>query len=335
MENPRRILIIQLKRAGDVLLTTPLAALAKRTWPRAQVDFLVDKAFAPLLGNNPAIDAARVYDRDRVLRTLMQIRAQKYDAVFDFQSSPRSAAAVLASGAAYTSGYRVPFWGRSYGYAVARPGEGVTVIEGKLSLLQPVAGRIHDVPAPQVFLTPEERRWAQEQRSHIQSRTLIGLVPTHRRASRRWQIASFAALARRLEEADCGVWLFWGPGERDYVEGLQRVTPAARLIPATSLRQMAALLAQCDGVVSNDNGPMHLAAAVGVPTVTVYGPTDPRAWNPGGSRHVAIQASGVSCVGCNLNACPFGHECMLEITPEKVFEACRGFLSRAPKETLV
>ena len=79
-------------------------------------------------------------------------------------------------------------------------------------------------------------------------------------------------------------------------------------------------------MTTNDNGPMHLAVAVGIPTVTIYGPTDPVAWNPGGARHQAIQALDVSCIRCNLNECPFGHECMTHVTPERGWEACKKVL---------
>ena len=368
MDNSQKILIIQLKRAGDIVLTTPVAALVKRRWPQAKVDFLVEKGFAPLLENNPSIDTVQVYDKDRSWQTLMRIRAQRYDQVFDFQSSPRSALAVLASGAAYTAGYQVPFWGRFYRQTVRRPGGSLSVVQGKLSLLEPVMGPVADAPLPQMFLSQEERLWAQtviisprptcgERASRTEgtgagegsldrsdmrypspppsplmgrgeANAVIGLVPTHRRTARRWYAESFGALARLLDQAGYAVWLFWGPGEREYVENIRQQAPHASMIPSTSLRQMAALLARCELVVSNDNGPMHIAAAVGVPTVTVYGPTDPHAWNPGGSRHIALQAAGLRCLGCNLNACPFGHECMRQVTPEQVLAACQDLLAR-------
>src|SRR4051812_19299577 len=121
MDNPQKVLIIQLKRAGDVLLTTPVAEILKRRWPEAQIDFLVEKAFAPLLENNPSIDTVERYDKTRVRQTLLRIRAQRYGRIFDFQSSPRSALVVLASGASSTAGYAVPFWGRCYRETVRRP----------------------------------------------------------------------------------------------------------------------------------------------------------------------------------------------------------------------
>ena len=86
MADPKKILIIQLKRAGDVLLTTPIPTLLKRRWPAARVDFLVDRAFAPLLEQHPAIDAVQIYQRNAKLQTLRRLRAERYDLIFDFQS---------------------------------------------------------------------------------------------------------------------------------------------------------------------------------------------------------------------------------------------------------
>src|SRR4051812_18921215 len=102
MDNPKSVLIIQLKRAGDVILTTPVAAVLKRRWPQTRVEFLTEKPFAPLLERNPSIDRVQVYDKRAIWGTLRRLRAQRYDRIFDFQSSPRSAIAVLASGAGAT-----------------------------------------------------------------------------------------------------------------------------------------------------------------------------------------------------------------------------------------
>src|SRR5262249_29832807 len=83
-------------------------------------------------------------------------------------------------------------------------------------------------------------------------------------------------------------------------------------------RQTAAILSRCDAVVTNDSGPMHLSVAVGTPTVTIYGPTWPASWNPGAPPHRWVPAEGLSCVGCNLDHCPYSHECMEWISPERV-----------------
>jgi heptosyltransferase-2 len=330
MDKPGKILLIQLKRAGDVLLTTPAAAVLKQRWPDVRIDFLVDAPFAPLVENHPAIDRICIYDRKQRLKTMAGLRSERYDWLIDFQSSPRSAQVAFASGAGITAGYKVPFWGRVYSKTLPRPGQDTSVVRGKIALIEHLLGETLSNLAPDLRLTAEEKAWSRKPEAS-ESRRIIGLVPTHRHASRRWHGESFAALAKTLHQAGYAVWLFWGPGERAEVEAVQKQAPDTWMIPATSLRQMAALFSRCELVVSSDNGPMHIAAAVGAPTVTIYGPTDPRAWNPGGPRDIALQAAGLRCLGCNLNTCPFGHECMSGVSPERVFSACQDLLTRSSR----
>ena len=125
--------------------------------------------------------------RKLVVPTLKRIRAEQYDYIFDFQSSPRSAVVSITSGAAHTAGYQVPFWGRFYKQTVRRPGSGLTVVQGKVTMLDAVLGPMGDVPEPQIFLRPEEKKWAEGVISSGK-RGIIGLIPTHRRC--------LAALAR-------------------------------------------------------------------------------------------------------------------------------------------
>jgi len=324
MDKPKRVLIIQLKRAGDVIVTTPILPALREAVPAVEIDFLVDKPFAPLLENNPDVHRVHVYDRKAPWMTWRELRAASYDWVLDFQSSPRSIMAGLMSGARLRAGYRVSFWGRLLNRSVKRPGASMSVTEGKMTLVRTLVPGIGAAGDRRVYLTPEERQWATGVMDDSSHGKTIGLVPTHRRASRRWGADSFGQLARLLTARGAAVWFFWGPGEKEYVETIAAQVPGSRLIPGTSLRQMAALLEQCHLVVTNDNGPMHLAVAARTPTVTLYGPTAPMAWNPGGPHHQVVQATGLTCLGCNMNECPFGHECMTWISPEKVLEAVQG-----------
>jgi ADP-heptose:LPS heptosyltransferase len=319
MKAPKKILAIQLKRAGDVVVATPVAPLLRERFPEAEIAFLVDKPFAALLHNNPFIDRVEVFDSNATWETWRRLAAERYDWVLDFQSSPRSVLAGLATGAPVRAGYAVPFWGRFFTASVPRPRGSQPVTQGKLSLVEALLGPVGRSPERRIFLEEPERAWAAALITPKPSgEGVIGLVPTHRHASRRWHGRQFAQLGRLLMERGFDVWWFWGPGEEAYVEALEREAPGSRRIPKTSFRQMAALFERCRLVISNDNGPMHLAVAAGVPTVTVYGPTDPVNWNPGGPRHTVVRAEGLSCLACNLNRCPFGHECMSLVSPEKV-----------------
>lgn len=328
MDQPKRILLIQLKRAGDVIVTTPIASALHRLFPEAQIDFLVDKPFAPLLAHNPDLHQVVVYDRKAVLKTWQTLRAASYDVIFDFQSSPRSILAGLLSGARVRAGYKVTFWGRFLTHAMKRPGGGISVTEGKMNLVRTLFPEVPPAGDRRIYITPEERDWWAVHKMLKGGKHPIGIVPTHRRESRRWVADSFGTLAGLLTGQGMPVWLFWGPGEKEYVEAIWRRAPQSEMIPKTSLREMAVLFEQCRLVITNDNGPMHLAVAAGVPTLTIYGPTHPVAWNPGGPRHRVMQAKNLPCLGCNMNACPFGHECMTGIKAVDVFAESHDMLAQ-------
>lgn len=332
MDKPSRILVIQLKRAGDVIVTTPVLAALKQTFPGTVIDFLVDIPFAPLLRHHPALRQVRIYDRSAPWKTVQALRRERYDWVLDFQSSPRSILATLFIGARMRAGYRVRFWGHFLSRAMRRPGADVSATEGKMNLVRTLWPEVAKAGERMIYLTSQERDWALEvSGSRGSAKSPIGLIPTHRRSSRRWLPEHFVALGQRLRSAGHPLWLFWGPGEESYVQDIQRQIPESWMIPKTSLREMAALLERCEVVITNDNGPMHTASAVGAPTVTLYGPTDPVCWNPGGPRHRVLRASALRCLGCNLNECPFDHECMRLLTPERVAQEAASLLSVAAR----
>ena len=287
---PRRILIVQLRRVGDVLLTTPVVTNLRRRFPEARIDFLVEPPGDQVLQGHPGLDEVLRYDKSRPLAWLWQVRRRRYDWVVDLQGNPRTALLTLASGAAVKAGF--DFRGRGWAYGIKIPRSPVPkhIVQQKLDLL-----RALDVPceAPELTLSLDraERRQAEEflrGQGSGPGAPLIGLVPTHRRATRRWTARGFAALADRVQAAHgAKVVLFWGPGEEDQRDAVLRLMKTRPIvIPKIGLRGMAALLERCEAVVTNCNGPMHLAEAVGVPTLTIYGPTEPVIWNPGGPRQI-------------------------------------------------
>lgn len=322
-----RILLIQLKRAGDLLVTTPVIAALRAHRPGAELYVLTQSPFAPLLEGDPAVTRVIRYDSRDLVGTLRRLREVRADLILDFQSSPRSVIAGLASGVRRRAGYRVPFWGRFFTHTVPRPRGATSVVEGKFSLVESVLGPIPSRPDRRIVLSEAEHVRAQAMMPPVAPGSrVVGLIPTHRQPSRRWRAEGFKALAQALCDDGCTVWWFWGPGEEQDVRALAQAVPASLVIPPTGFRDMAALLARCAVVITNDSGPMHLAVCAGAPTVTLYGPTDPANWNPGGPRHRIVQARGVACLGCNLNHCPFSHECMLQISPGQVLEATRSLL---------
>jgi ADP-heptose:LPS heptosyltransferase len=93
--------------------------------------------------------------------------------------------------------------------------------------------------------------------------------------------------------------------------------------PATNLPQLGAMLARCALMITNDSGPMHIGAAVGVPVLGIYGPTNPALQGPHGDRHAVVRNETLDCLGCNFTQCPIGHPCMRELDVKDVMLAVR------------
>jgi ADP-heptose:LPS heptosyltransferase len=144
-----------------------------------------------------------------------------------------------------------------------------------------------------------------------------------------WPLEHFAELARLLRaRLDASVWLAWGPGEESARDAMvARAEGALTALPPTDLVQLAACLAQADLLITTDSGPKHIAVAEGTPTLTLFGSTDPRGWQPPGGRHVWI-THDVACRPCDLTRCPVpGHPCLDLLTPGEVAHAAAAHLA--------
>jgi ADP-heptose:LPS heptosyltransferase len=131
-----------------------------------------------------------------------------------------------------------------------------------------------------------------------------------------YPLEAFAAAADRLAQR-CVVLVLWGPGEKGLAERMLHAMRAqARLAPETNLDELATVLRRLDLLVTNDSGVKHLAVACGTPTLTLFGPTSPRAWMPDAGPHTALR-SRVPCLECNLTRCAH-HLCMQTLAPDWV-----------------
>ncbi len=161
---------------------------------------------------------------------------------------------------------------------------------------------------------------------------LVGLFPGSNARARRWPTDRFGAVGRALVRHGARVVVIGGPVERPLTAAVAAAVPGAvDAGGATDLVGLAALLSMCDLLVTNDSGPMHVAGAVGTPTVTLWGPSDPAEVGPPGPRHVRVDGGPLPCRPCFKNTCPRSgpgtriaeahEECMRLITIERVSEA--------------
>jgi len=143
--------------------------------------------------------------------------------------------------------------------------------------------------------------------------------------SKKWRPEQFGELGRRIAAGGSArVLVVWGPGEEDdALRILTMIGDGAVTAPPTTLAQLGSLLKRCSMLVTNDSGPMHIAAAMGVPVVAIFGPTLPELQGPAFTPSAVVRNEKLDCLGCSYTECPIGNPCMLELTVEEVHAACR------------
>ncbi len=327
------ILVIKLRAVGDVLLSTIVTKNLRLAYPLAQIHYLTESPSLEVLKGNPFVDDVLVYDRKSMsgIGLISAVRRRRYDVVIDLFGNPRTALLTRLSGASRRVGFR--FRGRSYAYNILAEPRGNMVHNTQFNLDALVALGVaiqdrsiyfsfgdDDARYVDSFLPP----------GFVRGSFVVCVNTGGGWYTKRWGLDRFAALSDRLvEEYNARIVLPWGPGQLPEAQEIRKsMAREAFIPPATTLRQLGALLKRCSIVVSNDSGPLHIAAAVGTPVLGIYGPTDPFLQGPYGDNHVVVRNEGLDCLGCNLTSCPIGHPCMLELSVDTVLEGVRQLLAK-------
>ncbi len=344
----RRILVIRRKALGDVLVTLPAVQHLAAAFPDARLDLVVDRPYAPLLQNLAhGLEVVAWPPTTGAGPWLGRLRAAGYDLVLDYLGSPRTALWTALCGAPLRIGYDLPLRRWAYNLRVARNragARGVVQFAGEAFLdplralgLAPPPWRpgaaAGSAPAAEAGLGPAYRDWAAAWRREIRPRAALMFSATW--PAKAWPAREGAALYRRLEAAGLAPILVTGPGDQALAAALREAAPDARFAPPTTLPELADLVAGCAVFVGTDNGARHLAALLGLPTVTVFGPTDPRGWNPDDPRHVAV-TQPVPCAPCDLTRCPVpGHPCLDSLAADRVAAAVLRVVGRVSESSPV
>jgi ADP-heptose:LPS heptosyltransferase len=283
-----------------------------------------------VLEGNPNIDRVMLYEPRKAFGWLSAIRRERYDLVLDFLGNPRTALLTRASGAALRAGPNRMARRWAYNRLFPHPAPAPYSAEEKMLSLSVLGFAPKAEPRPRVHLAPDRRERARATLAELGPGPWLGIVPGSRRDTRRWPAASYGRLARLASDrlGRRGLVL-WGPGERPLAEEtVRRSGGTAVLAPETPhLLDLAATLEACSAVVTNCNGPKHLAVAVRTPTLTLHFSSDPAAWNPPGDpRHPIVRVEELDCIGCGLNRCPYALECQTQLTPERAFEPLRELI---------
>ncbi len=332
------ILVIKLRYMGDVLLATPTLHALKAASPQGRLTVAVNRGTEEVLLGNPDVDELLVLDKGPLTtqwRFVSDVRQRQFDTVVDLTDGDRSAFLSWMSGAPVRIGFNEEHRWRGLCYTeVIRPMPGVVHrIDRDLEALKPLG-----VPAqsnvPQLWLTREEENGADRllDRFGIQrSQPIVVLQPGARYWFKAWPPERFAELADRLT-ADYGCQILIGGSQQDLgvarqIQEASKSTLVAMAGQAT-LKEFAAIVKRASLFVGNDSGAMHMAAALGVPLVALFGPSNPAEWGPRGAR-TEVLYKGLDCRRCFHPTCRRGEQsCMRLISVGEVFEAARKLLVR-------
>ncbi len=331
-----RILVLETGLVGELLVITPALRAIRKARPSADVTVVATPGSAPVLVGNPNVDRLLpLAGRERrgffgLMRLASWIRAKRFDVAFVFHTSFRSALAAAMGAVPVRAGLSCEGRGFLLTHRTARDRSAYEVDEhlGVLRLLGiPADGR-----ELELHLTAEEREEARRLLpERDDGRPVVGLHPGASREIRRWPAERFAELGAELGSlADAAVFYTFGPREHA-LAAIVRDRYAADGLPEPvttfprNLRVLGGLFAEADAVVTNNTGPMHIAAAVGVPGVFIHGPTPVARWQPPGDRYVPIMGGGVECRPRDSPRCRKDSlECMDAVTVAQVLEAVVG-----------
>jgi heptosyltransferase-2 len=325
-DTPGSLLVRATNWLGDAVMTTPALRALRSACPRARISLLAKPLVAELFRHHPDVDEVLVYERpgrhDGVigrLRMAGELRRRRFDAAILLQNAFDAALLAFLAGIPARAGYATD--GRRALLTDPVPLTPEIMerheVEYYLCLLEPLG--IPRLPSPElrVAVSGEERAAMSDRLAGLgidRGVPFLAINPGATYGSaKRWYPDRFAAVADALsEEWGAAVVVVGSPAE-------------APLAGKTTVREMMALVSLSSFLVTNDSGPMHIGAALGVPLVAIFGPTDWRRTSPWTDRARVVRVD-VDCSPCMLRACDRGHECMLGVTPGMVIDAARNLL---------
>ena len=331
-ENIKRILVIRTDRIGDVIFSTPCVRALRENFPESFIGFLTTPYTKDLLLDNPDISEVIIYDRSaslwQKLECIKRLRGYKFDLAIILYPVFESAFIAFLSGARFRVGYPL----NGSGFLLTTKADIKNIykheIETCLAVVRAIGAETLD-KKPCLRINSEAEKYAEDffaQNNILSSDLIVGIHPGASREYARWQEEGYAKVADALiSNLGAKVILFGGKLDREvinYMLSLMKEMPVV-LNSELNLQQLAALTKRCKVFVGNNSGPIHIAAALGVPAVAIFGNIHPldseNKWAPCGEGHIIVRRQ-MDCLDCHPGHC-YNHRCIEMVTVEDVLSA--------------
>lgn len=334
----KKILLIRLRRIGDIIMTTPALSLLRENFPHAFISYVVEEPYRELVEDHPSLDEVLVLPQKQkktdFFRFIRSVRKAGFDAVLDFHSGPRSSWMTLFSGARLKVGYRIKYRNFIYTISVPRSRKNGLYhsVENHANLVKALGVSVSAIPALSLPRAKEEE--VRKIKNFISENKLAAskIVVLHISAGnefRHWGTHNIVALTKHLSlHPETKIILVGTEEDKEAEVLIMKGSPAPlfSLVGRLNLRELKELIRSSSLFVGPDSGPMHIAASTSTPIVAYFGPTLPANFSPWKAKAFLIEKD-FDCRPCTQRQCVSkDFRCLRSIKPHEVYNACLHFL---------
>lgn len=318
----KKILVIRLSSLGDILLTTPVIGELRKMYPKAEINFVIQKQFSDVYLYNPNINKKIIFRKEIADTLNKELAAENYDLVIDLQNNWKSRS-LTKNVSQNIIRFKKP--------ALKK----LLLVWFKINLLKEnksIVSRYAEAADITLEGKVLELFLPKESKSQLGlNKNYIGFCPGAKHFTKRWPSDYFAALGNELTKLGYQIVLFGGTSEKELCNEITgKIKDAINLQAEDNLVQVAVDMQKCKLIVTNDSGLMHVASAVGTPVVAIFGSTVREfGFSPYGVRNLILENNFLSCRPCShigRSNCPKKHfKCMKEVTPQGVLQSIQKF----------
>ncbi|HJP94813.1 MAG TPA: glycosyltransferase family 9 protein [Pyrinomonadaceae bacterium] len=334
----RKVLLIRLRSIGDTVLATPSLFALKRFLPNAEIDMLVEDWVAPLLDNHPRINKVVTLERNGFVaraRVARELRSAGYDVVYNLHGGTTATFLTRATGARHRVGFKTYQYAQLHNHQAPSPlllwqQQKTHSVEQQLALLGWTGVPVTDRPRTELGVSPAAAVTVDRQIAvaGLSARRLALIHPAAAFATKQWATENFARVIEFLAERGFASVAIAAPHEKEILKNLTAQSSAPVVSLELSLPEVTALAARSHLFVGNDSGIAHIAAAVGTPSVVIFGSSNIAHWRPWNRAGAEVVFEEMPCQPCHGYFCEkFAQpECILRVPVARVTAAIERVL---------